>query len=384
VAVQPASPATLEPRHRAHRRRMTPRVAAVLATAAFLLAAAIFPSAAAGVPDYLANFRTAYPASLSDNQASCALCHTKTTSELNAYGHMVQTHGTSVAAIKAIGSLDADGNGISNVVEIATNAQPGWKPGAVNKVYSTSSGALVASTRTSPLPAAVELDPAPDAVPPVVTTAPKAAVHSGVRLTGSAIPLLVTWTGFDTGWGIARYELARSADGGVTWTVVSTSLKAPSATLTTPSSGTVMFRARAVDAAGNKGDWVAGPALSPGLVQDTSTSLIYGRTWTRASSSSFSGGSVRYAKVAGASASYRFTGRSVAFLTTRTPARGKVRIYLDGVFIKTVDTLASTTQYRYVAYSRTWTTAGTHTIRLVVAGTVGRPRVDLDAFAVLK
>ena len=383
MAVQPAFSGTPDPSP-VRRRRVPRRIAATAAAATLLLAAAIFPSVASGESGFLANFRTAYPTTLSDDQASCTLCHAGSSSELNAYGHMVQAHGTSVASIKAIGSLDADENGISNAVEIAMNAQPGWKPGAVNKVYKTSGGALVTSTRTSPLAATVVLDPAPDAVPPVVATVPKAAVRSAVRLSGSAIPLTVTWTGTDEGWGIARYELERSTDAGLTWTVVSTSLTTPSTTLTAPSSGTVMFHARAIDAAGNTGDWVAGPALSPRLVQNGSTSVTYGGTWTGATSTSYSGGSVKYAKAAGASVKYTFTGRSVAFVTTRTPARGKVKIYVDGVYIKTVDTVASTTQYRYLAYSKTWAAAGSHTIKLVVVGTAGRPRVDFDAFAVLK
>ena len=48
-----------------------------------------------------------------------------------------------------------------------------------------------------------------------------------------------------------------------------------------------------------------------------------------------------------------------------------------------VDRLIRTT-YRAVAWQRTWSTSATRTIRLVVVGTSGRPRVDLDAFAVLR
>ena len=44
----------------------------------------------------------------------------------------------------------------------------------------------------------------------------------------------------------------------------------------------------------------------------------------------------------------------------------------------------ATTKYRALAWQKTWSTSGTQTVKLVVVGTSGRPRVDLDAFAVLK
>jgi hypothetical protein len=36
---------------------------------------------------------------------------------------------------------------------------------------------------------------------------------------------------------------------------------------------------------------------------------------------------------------------------------------------------------RQTAYQQSFAAVGTHTIRIVVVGTAGRPRVDLDAFA---
>jgi hypothetical protein len=56
-----------------------------------------------------------------------------------------------------------------------------------------------------------------------------------------------------------------------------------------------------------------------------------------------------------------------------------MKVYVDGVFVATVDLYAASASYRSVAYARTWSSLGTHTIRIVVVGTAGRPRVDLDA-----
>ncbi len=213
---------------------------------------------------------------------------------------------------------------------------------------------------------------------------PAATLRSGAASSGSAVPIRIAWTGSDTGGsGIARYELARSTNGGA-WSTVSNSLTTPYAHVTVPSSGTVRLRVRTVDKAGNAGPWAIGPTLSPRLVQQSSSAVKFGGTWTSTSSTSYSGRSAKYAKAARASATYTFTGRSIALVTTTSNTRGKVKLYVNGVYKATVDLYRSSTQYRVLAWQMTWATSGTRTIKLVVVGTAGRPRVDLDAFAVLK
>jgi hypothetical protein len=202
-------------------------------------------------------------------------------------------------------------------------------------------------------------------------------------LSGSSLRLHATWLGSDAGGaGIDRYQLQSSTNGGAAWTTVSSSLASPVANVIAASTGTVRYRARAVDKAGNVGAWLAGRNTAVRLVQNTSTAVTFGSGWSATSSSTFSGGSVRYATVAGKAASFTFTGRSIAFVTTRATTRGKVRIYIDGVLQATPD-LGGSTLHRDVAWQKTWTTSATRTIRLVVVGTSGRPRVDLDAFAVV-
>jgi hypothetical protein len=111
--------------------------------------------------------------------------------------------------------------------------------------------------------------------------------------------------------------------------------------------------------------------------------VIYHGTWTVSTSTSFSGGSARYATVSGASASLTTTARSLAFVTTIASTRGAVRIYVDGTLRVTLN-LAGTTAFRRVAYATSWSSVGTHTIKIVVVGTAGRPRIDLDAFEVVR
>jgi hypothetical protein len=212
-------------------------------------------------------------------------------------------------------------------------------------------------------------------------SAPSASLRSGTALAGSAVPLRLKWTASDSGGGLDRHELAQSRNGSTAWTPLS----APTTlvNLNVVPSGTVRYRARAVDLAGNVGAWAYGSTLTPRLVQQTSTSIHYHGTWSSSTFASFSGGSARFGRSSTASATYTFKGRGIALVTTRASTRGKVRVYVNGTLVATVD-LSGPTQFRTVAWQRTWSTVGTRTIKLVVAGTAGRPRVDLDAIAVLR
>jgi hypothetical protein len=141
---------------------------------------------------------------------------------------------------------------------------------------------------------------------------------------------------------------------------------------------------RARDKAGNVSAYTTAYTWYPSLVQQSATSVTYGGTWSSISSASSSGGSVKYALVAGASASMTFSGRAVAWVTTLRPTSGVARVYIDGLLAATIDTTSATTVYRQVVYSRAWSSYTTHTIKIVVVGTAGRPRVDLDAFELIR
>jgi hypothetical protein len=229
-------------------------------------------------------------------------------------------------------------------------------------------------------------------VPTQDTTAPTVAaksivLRSGTALSGTALAVSLSWSGADEtgGSGISHYEVQRRVNGG-TWANVSTTATGPALATTVASTGTTEFRVTAVDKAGNRStpsDWAI---LRPALVQQRSSAIVYRGTWRTASSSRFSGGSVRYATRSGASAKYTFTGRGIALVTTKSSSRGKVKIYIDGATTPTatVDLRSATTRYRVQVWVKSWAVNGRHTIRIVCAGTAGRPRIDLDAFAVLK
>ena len=110
----------------------------------------------------------------------------------------------------------------------------------------------------------------------------------------------------------------------------------------------------------------------------------YSSGWDLVRASAYSGGSARKRGVAGASVTFTFTGRGVGLVTALAPTRGRVKVYVDGRYLQTLDLRSAVYRYRTIASGRSWTSSAKHTVRLVVRGTPGRPRVDVDAFVVVR
>lgn len=216
-----------------------------------------------------------------------------------------------------------------------------------------------------------------------VTTKPRAQLRTGARLAWATVPVRIALGASDAGSGVVSYDVARSVDGGA-WATVASATTATSLDTTLASGHTYRFRVRSRDVAGNVSAWVEGSLLKPGLVQEGSTAITYRGTWYVGKASTYSGGAVRYTRSSTASATYTVTGRGVALVTTTGPGRGVVKVYVDGAYVATVDLYAPTARYRVLAFSQMFSSYGTHTIKLVGLGTSGRPRVDLDAFAVIR
>jgi hypothetical protein len=215
------------------------------------------------------------------------------------------------------------------------------------------------------------------------TKAPVVSLRPGTTVSGTALRATVAWSGTDIGpAGIASYDLARSYDGAA-FTILASGLTGTSMVSLLAPGHTYRYEVRARDKAGNVGAWTAGPTLRPALTQQSSSYVHFSGSSTTTYSSLYSGGSERYLRAAGAWASYTTSARSLSFVTTVGPNRGFARVYVDGVYATTLDLNDPTTTYRYVAFSRTWSTVGTHTIRIV---SVGSPvaRIDIDAFSVIR
>jgi len=215
-------------------------------------------------------------------------------------------------------------------------------------------------------------------------TAPKLGLRSNGTLSGGTIQSSISWTATDAGSaGLQDYDIARSTDGAAFATIAS-HVTSTSLSVSMSSGHTYRYEVRPRDRAGNVGAWVAASTWYPSLIQQTSTSIAWTGAWTTSTSTSYSGGSARYASAAGASASYAFTGRSIALVLATGPTRGAFQVWIDGALVTTVDTYAAANAYGWVGYARNFGTSGAHTVKLVVVGTASRPTVVLDALEVVR
>ena len=201
---------------------------------------------------------------------------------------------------------------------------------------------------------------------------------------GSAISTRVRWpAGTDDLSGVASYALRQSVNG-AGWTTVTASTSGLYSDRSLTFSTAYRYRVRAQDRAGNTGEYVDGPQVRSKLTQQNGTGVTYGGTWTTASSSSASGGSTRYATKSGAWVQFSFTGRAVAAIVPKSTGRGGAKVYVDGTYVGTTSAYRSSSQSRIVLFARNWGTSGSHKVKLVLTGTAGHPRFDIDAFAYLQ
>ncbi|MBA2372643.1 MAG: transglycosylase family protein [Chloroflexi bacterium] len=110
--------------------------------------------------------------------------------------------------------------------------------------------------------------------------------------------------------------------------------------------------------------------------------IAYSGTWVDAGHRSYAGGNARQSKQSGASATFAFTGSRVVWYGPKGPTRGKAKIYLNGVYRKTVDLYAASYSPRNAIFSIGWTSSTKGGLRIVVGGTAGRPVVAIDEFVV--
>jgi probable HAF family extracellular repeat protein len=127
------------------------------------------------------------------------------------------------------------------------------------------------------------------------------------------------------------------------------------------------------------------PVLEPVTpADDNSAQIHYTGRWARRASTGAWNGNVTSSSTAGDSARFTFRGRRVWWIAPMGAGGGRARVFVDGRLKATVDLGVRRSSFtrRQTAYQQSFAAVGTHTLRIVVAGTAGRPRVDIDALAV--
>lgn len=227
-----------------------------------------------------------------------------------------------------------------------------------------------------------------DTVRPTATISTPQLSYGTALGAGGTIPVRVNWSASDAGSGIASYALKMSTDGGA-WQVVS--LAPPTATSMSfqlAAGHSYRFTASARDGAGNASLWATGITVSLAAVQEGDAGVTYSTPWTSVTTSTAFGGAYRYTTTANRSVSLSFTGRAVSWVTPRGVSSGTAYVYVDNVRVATVDLYAASTESQRVVFSRSFSTSGAHTLRIVATGlkrtAATGTRVAIDGFAVLR
>ena len=223
--------------------------------------------------------------------------------------------------------------------------------------------------------------PDPDA-PPAPST-PGSTLVTGKTVISGSLPVTFAWTGTAGSSPIASYDVETRVDSGA-WSAPA-SQTAASKTVNCPvPSHSCQVRVQTVDTVGRHSPWATSASASPAAYQESSSAIRYRGTWSTVAASSFSGGKAKRATAARASVTFTFTGRSVAWVGLKCSRCGSVKVYVNGTYLTTVSTYASTTAYKRFTWTKNWSTSSTRTLKLVAKGTAGHPRVHVDLFAKLK
>jgi bacillolysin len=233
-----------------------------------------------------------------------------------------------------------------------------------------------------------------DTTPPTVG-APTADFRTGAVGTSSVpLPIRVQFTATDTS-GIATTQLQQKIGSGAFTTLALSPANATTKNLSVAAhnTNTQTLRARATDAspAGNTSPYATGAPFKARAFQNGVAALVEGGTWTTASNASHYGGSVRHASAAGRTVTLTQTMTDVAFVTTKGPNRGIVKIFIDGATspAATIDLYSASTQYRRVVFTMSFTGApASRTVQVFVTGTKNASssgkRVDVDALLIMQ
>jgi uncharacterized protein with LGFP repeats len=268
----------------------------------------------------------------------------------------------------------------------------GWRAAAVTRYTLLDNGTAIAHPAASALSVTTTLHAgthqlqvvadningttAKSPVFPVVADSAKPAFSSPAALSVRTGTVSSTKIPVSLKWKVADDRLLRSvkatSPSATTFATTTTSWSA----YAKPATSTA-WSLTAADAAGNTASSTATRTTS--LRSDSSSSRT--GTWKTTTNSQYLGGSGLYSSAKGATASWTVTTRSVALINKRTTSSGRLYVYVDGVYAATVDTRASSSLYRQVQWTRTWSTSTRHTIKVKVAGTSGRPTIAIDGLA---
>lgn len=194
----------------------------------------------------------------------------------------------------------------------------------------------------------------------------------------------INWNGSDPlpGSGMLGYQVMYRIKPYTTWNNWKPLTTTKSALFPGAQGKTYQFIARGRDKAGRFGAW---SDIRQTAVPVNETFGAYRGSWSSitAWSSPRYAGTAKWTKTRGASATFTATGKSYSLLVTRAPSSSAAKVYVNGRYVKTVDTGSSTTQFRQAIPLGSYSTAAKRTIRINNVATSGRPYLEIDGLLVV-
>jgi hypothetical protein len=213
--------------------------------------------------------------------------------------------------------------------------------------------------------------------PPVMS----AIARVGIGTTTTAFN--VNWTGSTPTFQLQVGEKKKSASGawstGPSYTTLVASTPDKTYAFTGAQARTYYFKARGFDEYGNATAY-ATPSVVHVPIDERWSGFTYSAGWVSKSAADRYLGTYRTSITRGASVSTRADTSRFTIIGDKCSTCGKFEVWIDGVRKATVDTYSSTPKVRQILYSSgVYSAIKPHSIRIVVLGTSGRPRVSLDA-----
>ena len=243
----------------------------------------------------------------------------------------------------------------------------------------------------------VVIGPITVAAGPLVTITQPFLTYRVGQIAGSTFPASLVWTNTSPNKATS-YRVYRSIDGNVSFALlatipVTTTTGAPgykySYPVTVNPGHYWQYKVVAVNGSGAGPEQISRKDYARAYAnQNSSTNFTYKGTWAGASLLNYWGGSTKASKIAGSSVTFTFTGTVAAIVMATGPTRGSFKVYTyeSGTWRlwRTISTYSGVNGYRKTLWSIRWPEPGTRAIRVVVVGTAGHPRVDIDGFMTLE
>ncbi len=194
----------------------------------------------------------------------------------------------------------------------------------------------------------------------------------------------ISWKGSDAAPAskIATYDVQKRVNRGSWKTFISNTTKRAAYVRGKPGLN-FKFRVRGEDRAGNVGKY---SKVKRTIVPYDNNQLIAWRSGfglTRKSTkSNYFKNTIRYSKAAGDRITYKFSGNGVYLVTTKAKRMSKVRVLINGRYIKTVNAYSAKKGYRRVVFKKFWSKKKTRKITFVNIG--NKPLSHIDGLGVRK